>query len=68
MTEQTELLVSGMTCAHCSRAVSEALAALPAVESVHVDLEAGQVTVKGENLDGAALRAAILEAGYDVEP
>ena len=37
------------------------------VEDVAVDLEAKVVTVSGRELDDAALRAAIEEAGYDAE-
>jgi len=35
------------------------------VEQVDVDLEAKVVTIRGQALDDAALRAAIEEAGYD---
>jgi copper chaperone CopZ len=35
------------------------------VESVSVDLETKRVTVVGEALDDAKLRAAIDEAGYE---
>ncbi len=59
--------VPGVSCAHCQAAIGEEVGAVPGVESVSVDLEAKLVTVTGENLDDAALRAAIDEAGYDVE-
>ena len=36
------------------------------VASVDVDLEAKRVTVAGESVDEAAVRAAIDEAGYEV--
>jgi copper chaperone CopZ len=54
-----------MHCAHCERAVSEELSAVPGVESVDVDLESKLVVVRGDPLDDAALRAAIEEAGYE---
>jgi copper chaperone len=57
--------VSGMHCAHCERAVGSELHAVPGVDSVEVDLETKLVTVRGSDLDDAALRAAIDEAGYD---
>ncbi len=38
----------------------------PACDEVDVDLEAKHVTIRGEQLDDAALRGAIAEAGYDV--
>jgi copper chaperone CopZ len=57
--------VPGMSCAHCERAVSEEISAVAGVESVTVDLETKRVVVRGGELDDAALRAAIEEAGYE---
>ena len=62
---ETTYSVPGMHCAHCERAVSEELSAVPGVESVDVDLESKLVVVRGDPLDDAALRAAIEEAGYE---
>jgi copper chaperone len=59
------LNVSGMTCGHCVAAVTKALTAVPAVESVKVDLKLGKVAVGG-NPDEAAVRKAITDEGYDV--
>jgi Cu+-exporting ATPase len=64
MSEITVYTVPGMTCAHCTAAVSGELAAVPGVESVSVDLATKQVRVSGGPLDDGALRAAIVEAGY----
>lgn len=62
--------VSGMTCGHCVRAVTEEVSALDGVAGVDVDLVAdgvSHVTVRGDRpVDEAALRAAIAEAGYEV--
>ena len=63
--DETIYTVPGMSCAHCERAVSEELSAVPGVESVAVDLETKRVVVRGSGLDDAALRAAIEEAGYE---
>ena len=60
--------VPGMHCAHCEAAVTEELERVAGVAAVDVDLETKRVTVRGEALDGAALVAAIDEAGYDAEP
>jgi copper chaperone CopZ len=54
-----------MHCGHCERAVREEVSAVAGVNSVDVDLETKLVTVTGESLDDAALRAAIEEAGYE---
>lgn len=58
-----EMKVSGMTCEHCVNAVRSAVAAIPGVAGVAVDLAAGTVRVEGSP-DPAALRAAIEEEGY----
>ncbi len=59
------LKVDGMSCGHCVRTVTEAVEALPSVERVQVDLEAGLVTVAG-SVQERAIRQAIEEAGYEV--
>jgi copper chaperone len=59
--------VTGMTCEHCARAVSDELTALAGVTGVTVDLVPGgtsAVTVSSETpLDGQAVAAALDEAG-----
>lgn len=57
--------VPGMHCAHCESAVKEEVSAVPGVESVVVDLPTKRVEVTGSTLDDAAIRAAIVEAGYE---
>jgi copper chaperone len=67
----TNITVSGMTCGHCEAAVKEELGALDGVTDVAVDLNAGgdsPVTITSEaELDDAAIRAAVDEAGYEVK-
>jgi len=58
--------VPGMTCDHCKKAVSAELGAVAGVADVDVNLKTKLVTVSGDALDDAALRAAIQEAGYEV--
>lgn len=60
------LLVEGMSCGHCEKAVKGAVGNLDGVSSVVVDLGSKQVTVEGENLQEEALKQAIEDAGYDV--
>ena len=57
--------VPGIHCGHCERAVKEEVGAVAGVESVDVDLETKLVSVSGDGLDDALLRAAIAEAGYE---
>jgi copper chaperone len=65
MRETATYRVPAMHCAHCERAVAEEILSLRGVEAVDVDLDAKVVTVTGQALDDAALRAAIAEAGYE---
>ena len=58
--------VPGMHCGHCKAAVARELEAVQGVEEVRVDLDSKRVTVTGQTLDDAALRAAIDGAGYEV--
>ncbi len=60
------LTVEGMSCAHCKARVEKALAAIPGVESVSVDLDSKKATVNGKDLDLKALAHAVTEAGYAV--
>jgi copper chaperone len=65
MSETLTYTVVGMSCGHCVAAVSEEVSALPGVDAVVVDLETKRVDVSGAELDDAAVRAAIEEAGYE---
>jgi copper chaperone len=59
--------VTGMTCGHCVNSVQEEVGEVPGVTDVDVDLDSGLVEVSGAGvLDDAAIRAAIVEAGYQV--
>lgn len=59
-----EYAVEGMTCAHCTAAVAEEVGAVPGVVDVQVDLASGALRVRGEDVDPAAVAAAVAEAGY----
>lgn len=60
-------MVSGMTCGHCARSVTEEVSEVAGVREVEVDLASGRVTVSSEQpVDDAAVRAAVAEAGYQV--
>jgi P-type Cu+ transporter len=60
------LPVQGMTCASCVAHVEKALAKVPGVEKVAVNLATESAAVEGAALDVGALRAAIDRAGYEV--
>ncbi|MEE1928227.1 heavy-metal-associated domain-containing protein [Streptomyces sp. TRM 70351] len=68
MTEiTTTYQVSGMTCGHCEKAVTQEVSALDGVSAVRAAASSGLVTVTsaGEP-DDAAVRAAVDEAGYEL--
>ncbi|MFD4660097.1 heavy-metal-associated domain-containing protein [Kitasatospora sp. NPDC058444] len=59
--------VSGMSCGHCEKAISEEVSALTGVTGVSADSAAGTVTISSAApLDDEQLRAAIDEAGYEL--
>ena len=65
----TTFCVTGMTCDHCRRAVTQEISAVDGVESVDVDLASGTVTVStARPVDRADIAAAIDEAGYALVP
>ncbi len=62
---QQQFNVSGMTCGHCVRAVTDAIKEIDPAAVVQVDLGQKSVVVQSA-ADRAKLGAAIAEAGYDV--
>ncbi len=65
----TTFTVTGMTCDHCRRAVTQEISAVDGVESVDVDLASGTVTVgTARPVDRADIAAAVDEAGYVLVP
>ncbi len=59
--------VTGMTCGHCVKAVTEEILKLDGVAMVDIDLDSGAVRVTGNTpLDHEAVRAAVDEAGYEM--
>jgi copper chaperone len=65
-TDQTrEYVVHGMTCQHCVLSVREEVGEVAGVQDLDVDLASGRLVVRGD-VDDAAVRAAVAEAGYEV--
>ena len=59
--------IVGMTCQHCVTAVDEALGRVNGVTDVEVNLDSGTATFTEEKpVDMAAVRQAVLDAGYKV--
>lgn len=65
----TTYTVVGMTCDHCVRSVRNEVGKVDGVTGVDVDLASGKLTVEsGQPVDGAAIAAAVDEAGYELAP
>ena len=58
--------VQGMTCGSCATKVSTAVDQLAGVTGTDVDVATGTLTVAGPDVDDAAVRTAITDAGYQV--
>jgi copper chaperone CopZ len=63
--EQRTYIVEGMTCDHCVNAVRSEVAGVAGITDVQVDLDTKLVQVAGEDIDDAAVFAAVEEAGYE---
>jgi copper chaperone len=64
---KTQWKVSGMSCGHCVRAITQAIQAHDPQAQVQVNLAQATVSVES-SLTQAAIAAAISEAGYAVQP
>jgi copper chaperone CopZ len=65
MSETLTYSVPAIHCTHCEMSIREEVSEVEGVDEVAVDLDSKLVTVTGRGLDDAALRAAIVEAGYE---
>lgn len=66
-TAQHQFTVTGMSCQHCVKAVTEAIEAIDPEAKVAVTLETGSVTVQTHS-SREAVAQAITEEGYTVTP
>ncbi len=68
MDKNWSVTVSGMSCEHCVKRVSKALAEIDGVTRVDVNLATGlaQVTYDDAKVRPDQLSAAVVEAGYEV--
>ena len=66
MSKQT-LPIQGATCQGCVKRINAALAAVPGVTGVSVDLQDQSVTVSGD-ASRQAVQEALLESGYAADP
>ncbi len=67
MSTTSTYTVTGMTCDHCVKSVSEEISEIAGVSDVQVDLASGRVTVTSDGpVEPASIRTAIEEAGYQL--
>lgn len=59
--------VTGMTCGHCVRAVTDAVHKVDPGAAVDVDLQAGRVTVRDGTAPASQITDAIAAEGYAAE-
>lgn len=59
--------VSGMTCGHCARAVTEAVHRVDPTALVEVDLKAGRAIIRDGKAPASRVRDAIAAEGYPTE-
>jgi copper chaperone CopZ len=65
----TTFQVTGMSCDHCRRAVTEEITRIPGIQGIAVDLPTGSVTVTAtQPVDRADVAHAVSEAGYTLIP
>lgn len=60
------LLVEGMSCGHCEKAVKDAVGEIDGVSNVVVYLESKKVEIQGQNLKDNLIKESIEDAGYNV--
>ena len=65
MSETITYNVPAIHCAHCAMSIREEVSEVEGVDEIDVGLESKLVTIHGRGLDDTALRAAIVEAGYE---
>ena len=65
MSDDRTYTVTGMTCGHCTKTVTNEVLQVPGVRGVDVDLDSGVLTVRGDASD-ELIHKAVDEAGYAV--
>jgi copper chaperone CopZ len=62
-----EIIVKGMSCAHCVAAMTKAMTGLPGVSNVQVDLASGRVSYdRAAPIPAEDLARAVKAAGFEM--
>ncbi|GAA2446389.1 heavy-metal-associated domain-containing protein [Agromyces soli] len=60
-----EYQVTGMTCGHCELSIREEVGELAGIQEIQVSAQTGRLVVSSaDEIDDAAVLAAVEEAGY----
>ena len=62
----TKIRVSGMTCNHCKKSVTETIIAIKNIEDVNVDLDSGDVFITGDNIDINEIYTSVKKIGFKI--
>jgi copper chaperone CopZ len=61
----TTFRVTGMSCSHCERAITDEVSKIDGVENLHVSAQTGLLSIEADTgIDDEAVLAAVDEAGY----
>ncbi|MGB9698231.1 MAG: heavy-metal-associated domain-containing protein [Thermodesulfobacteriota bacterium] len=62
-----KIKIKGMTCQHCVLSVTKALATIPGLKNIQVDLQREEATYENfTNVSREVIKQAIEDAGYKV--
>ena len=62
------ITINGMSCQHCQKSVADAIAAVPGIEDVVVNLDQKTATwTEKQHVDPARVREAVAAIGFDPE-
>jgi copper chaperone CopZ len=61
---ELRFMVAGMSCGHCANAITVALAGLPGITSVEIDVTSAWVIVRGHGFEFGAVEAAVNTSGH----
>jgi len=65
----TTLKVTGMTCGHCVRSVTDAIGGLDGIQSTNVELDSGRATIVYDEskVSPRDMVSAVMDEGYTAE-
>lgn len=61
---ELKIIVKGMTCSHCKMNIERSVSQLAGIKKASADVEKGEVTLTGENIDLNRVKSAVESTGY----